>query len=193
MHHRPLRQAEHAAARLGDAQRIAANASLEAVRAMEAEARTDVSARDAVAAKRLRQQRGSMAGLRSGQASLMAGKPAEGVDGAVQAILHVCEAAEASWGEELCTLIQQAAAAMVQQAAMHQRREAEVAMRTREHEREKQFREKLGEVAVEQHRLRADLRAQEAEAEATIRKLRDGAQTCMAEGDSSRTQVQLYQ
>ena len=36
----------------------------------------------------MQQQRGSMAGLRQGQASLMAGKPAEAADGAVQAILH---------------------------------------------------------------------------------------------------------
>jgi hypothetical protein len=42
---------------------------------------------------------GSIAGLRAGQASLMGGKPAEAVDGAVQAILHLCEAAEAQWGE----------------------------------------------------------------------------------------------
>ena len=46
-------------------------------------------------------------------------------------VFIVCEAAEAGWGEELCTLIQQAAAAMVQSAAQHQRREAEVNMRTR--------------------------------------------------------------
>ena len=38
-----------------------------------------------------------------------------------------------------------------------------------ERERETQFREKLSQVAVVQHRLRADLRAQEAEAEETIR------------------------
>jgi hypothetical protein len=51
-------------------------------------------------------------------------------------------------GVELCTLLQQAAAAMVQGAARHQQREALAQARTREREREAQFREKLGQVRV---------------------------------------------
>jgi hypothetical protein len=49
---------------------------------------------------------------------------------------------------ELCTLLQQAAAAMVQGAARHQQREALAQARTREREREAQFREKLGQVRL---------------------------------------------